>query len=290
MTTKALRTTLIVLLSVYLLTTLSYLVVAFDLEQFGYRISNPDIFDMAHLGLMLAQWAVVITGIIGMVRAFKNASAPLPNILHFPLIWYFTSGIFSLGFQALHRPDPMQEEHPLYWLSWVYHLLFLSYAITCFLYFARQKNPTLPEGLRWVSPWSRLGAYLLDILLVLTIFMNSLRGLAFGNSVLDDYPFFNDSPYPLISIVLFIYYFSTEAVFGRTLGKALNGSFVVFERGRMISVLWRTLSRYIPLEAFSFIGRSEGWHDTLSRTTVRQERPVEPSSTTDQILRADQLV
>ena len=92
----------------------------------------------------------------------------------------------------------------------------------------------------------------------------------------------------MISIVLFIYYFGCEAVFARTLGKALNGSYVVFERGRVLSALWRTLSRFIPLEAFSFIGRSEGWHDTLSSTTVRQAGSAAPSAA-DPILRADEL-
>ena len=123
----------------------------------------------------------------------------------------------------------------------------------------------------------------------MTLFFVNLRALAFGNSVLDDYPFFNDSPYPMMSIVLFIYFFANEAVFGRTLGKAANGSFVVFERRRVLSVLWRTLSRFLPFEAFSFIGRSEGWHDTLSSTTVRQSAAV-ATINEDGILRADQLV
>ena len=289
MTTQALRTTLLVLLSLYLLSTLFYLVVSFSLEQFGYRMSGLDVFDMAYLGLMIAQWAVVVTGIIGIARAIKQASAPLPNILHFPLIWFFTGGIFSQIFQLLRRPDPMQPELDMPWWTWLYTALFLFYAAACVMYYARERMTTASAELRWVGPWSRMWAYLLDILLVMTIFFVNLRSLAFGNSVLDDYPFLNDSPYPMVSIFLFIYFFSTEAVFSRTLGKAVNGSFVVFERGRVLSALWRTLSRFIPLEAFSFIGRSEGWHDTLSSTTVRQARPVLPIGE-DPILRADQLV
>jgi len=93
----------------------------------------------------------------------------------------------------------------------------------------------------------------------------------------------------LVSLMLFTYFFTTESVFARTLGKAVNGSFVVYERARVLATLWRTLSRFIPLEAFSFIGRSEGWHDTLSRTTVRRVSLAKLNAE-DPILRADQLV
>ncbi len=289
MTTPALRTTLLVFLSIYVLPSLLYLITSFDPEQLGYRFSNPDVFDLASLALMVVQWVVVGLAITGIIRAIKYKSAPLPNILHFPLIWCFTGGLFGQLFQLLRRPDPLRPELDMPWWIWLYTALFLLYAAVCIMYYARERMTTASTELRWVGPWSRLWAYLLDIVLVLTIFFVNLRSLAFGNSVLDDYPFLNDSAYPLVSIVLFIYFFSTEAVFSRTLGKAMNGSVVVFERGRVLSVLWRTLSRFIPLEAFSFIGRSEGWHDTLSRTTVRRSRPAETSGA-DPILRADQLV
>ena len=289
MSTSALRTTLLVLLSLYVLSSLFYLFAAFDLEQLGYQFSNPDVFDMAHLALTLTQAVVVCLAIAGLVRAIKQQAAQLPNILHFPLIWFFTGGLFSLGFRALHRSDPMRPELAMPWWTWLYTLLFLVYATACVMYFSRERKAAASAEPRWVGSWSRLFAYLLDILLVMTLFFVNLRALAFGNSVLDDYPFFNDSPYPIMSIILFIYFFANEAVFGRTLGKAANGSFVVFERGRVLSVLWRTLSRFLPFEAFSFIGRSEGWHDTLSSTTVRQAAAV-ATINEDGILRADQLV
>ena len=289
MTPSALRTTLLVFLSLYLLSTLAFLISSFSLEQFGFRLSDPDIFDMAYLALMVAQWAVVILSGIGLFRAFKTSSAPLPGILHFPLIWYFTGGLLALFFHLLQRPDPEHGEMPLRWWPWVYHVLFVLFAVVSYLYFSSEKTPTSPDDLGWVSSWSRLGAYLLDIVLVMTIFFVNIRSLAYIGSVLEDIPFFNDSPYPMISIVLFIYYFACEAVFARTLGKAVNGTFVVFERGRMISALGRTLSRFIPLEAFSFMGKHEGWHDTLSSTTVRRKRPA-PAPMEDKILRADQLL
>ncbi len=289
MSTQALRTTLLVLLSLNVLQTLIALVYSFDLEQFGFGLRHLDVFDMAVVCLMLVQWVVVGLGITGIVRAIQRWSAPLPNILHFPLIWYFTSGLFSWSFAALRRPDPMRPEMTWPLWSWIHLFLFVVYAATCILYFAREKTPAASGNLRWVSSWSRMFAWLLDILLVMTIFFVNIRSLAYIGSVLEDIPFFNDSPYPVMSIMLFLYFFCTEVVFMRTLGKAANGSYIVFERGRVLSVLWRTLSRFIPLEAFSFIGRSEGWHDTLSRTTVRRVSLAKLNAE-DPILRADQLV
>lgn len=291
MSTHALRVTLLVFLGIYTLPTLFFVGSTILSEQLGFLLSSPDIFDLAYLALLMVQGTVVVTAIIGILRAIKNWSAPLPNILHFPVIWCFTGGLFTQFFHLLRRSDPLRPELDLPWWSWLYTALFLLYAATCIMYYARERMPTGYAELSWVGSWSRMWAYLLDILLVMTIFFVNLRGLAFGRSVLDDIPFLNDSPYPMISIVLFIYYFACEAVFARTLGKAVNGTFVVYERGRVLSALGRTLSRFIPLEAFSFIGKHEGWHDTLSSTTVRRTRPAPaPQPTDERILRADELL
>lgn len=276
MSTRALRVTLLVFLAIYTLPTLFFVGTTIFSEQLGFRLSSPDIFDMAYVALMMAQATVGICSIIGIIRAIKNGAAPLPNILHFPVIWCFTGGLFSQFFLLLRRPDPMRPELDLPWWTWLYTALFLLYATACAMYYARERVPADATAIRWAGSWSRLGAYLLDIALVMTIFFVNVRSLAFGRSVLDDIPFMNDSPYPMISIVLFIYYFACEAVFARTLGKAVNGTFVVYERGRVLSALVRTLSRFLPLEAFSFIGRYEGWHDQLSRTTVRKANKQEP--------------
>ena len=80
--------------------------------------------------------------------------------------------------------------------------------------------------------------------------------------------------YLLGIIVTFFYYVPQEALSGRTLGKMITGTKVVKEDGTKLTfgrALNRTLCRYIPFEAFSFLsgsGRPRGWHDRISKTKV----------------------
>lgn len=74
--------------------------------------------------------------------------------------------------------------------------------------------------------------------------------------------------------ISFTYFSLTEILFQRSLAKFVTGTKVVSENGSRPSVgqiLGRTLSRYIPFEAFSFFGGQGypvGWHDSLSGTRV----------------------
>ena len=69
-----------------------------------------------------------------------------------------------------------------------------------------------------------------------------------------------------------IYYTLFEMYFGRTLGKFITKTKVVSTNGDKPSlnvIFIRTLCRYIPFEAFSYLGSSKsGWHDKLSGTKV----------------------
>ena len=66
-----------------------------------------------------------------------------------------------------------------------------------------------------------------------------------------------------------------EAVFQRSPGKFLTGTKVVNESGGKPTfgqILGRSLCRFIPFEAFSFLfgdsSRVVGWHDKFSGTLV----------------------
>lgn len=69
-----------------------------------------------------------------------------------------------------------------------------------------------------------------------------------------------------------VYFVFFESVFGRTPGKFLTGSVVVdseFERPSLTRILGRTLSRFVPFEGLTFLGRdASGWHDRWSGTRV----------------------
>ena len=78
--------------------------------------------------------------------------------------------------------------------------------------------------------------------------------------------------YPLFIIISLIYYVTFETLTGRTLGKFITGTKVVDKNGekpKFLTILIRTLCRFIPFEAFSFLGAgATGWHDQLSKTEV----------------------
>lgn len=73
--------------------------------------------------------------------------------------------------------------------------------------------------------------------------------------------------------ISFGYFVTMEFFFQRTIAKFMTGTIVVSEDGGRPTfgqILGRTAARFIPFEAFSFIGSNEprGWHDSLSGTRV----------------------
>lgn len=73
-------------------------------------------------------------------------------------------------------------------------------------------------------------------------------------------------------LVPLAYYILVEGATGRTLGKLVTGTRVVNAAGGTPSfkqILGRSLARFIPFEAFSFLGDDgRGWHDSIPDTYV----------------------
>jgi len=74
-------------------------------------------------------------------------------------------------------------------------------------------------------------------------------------------------------LISFLYYVILESSSGRTLGKLIVGTKVVRLDGtkpHLMQTMGRTLCRYIPLEAFTFLmgTYAYGWHDRFSGTMV----------------------
>ena len=75
------------------------------------------------------------------------------------------------------------------------------------------------------------------------------------------------SGYIVSTIYFFVWEYYSE---GKTLGKLATGTRAVSIDGTNMSasqLFYRSLSRLIPFDAFSFLGNN-GWHDTLSETRV----------------------
>jgi len=81
---------------------------------------------------------------------------------------------------------------------------------------------------------------------------------------------------PLIPIIILVpifwtYYIATEHVFQQSLGKLITKTKVVSVSGNkpsFLQIIFRTLSRSIPFEYFSYLVTVEGIHDRISKTRV----------------------
>jgi uncharacterized RDD family membrane protein YckC len=73
-------------------------------------------------------------------------------------------------------------------------------------------------------------------------------------------------------LILAIYYYLTEMYFSRTIAKYFTKTLVVMKDGskpNAYTIIKRTLCRFIPFEAFTFLGsNARGWHDVFSNTYV----------------------
>ncbi len=76
----------------------------------------------------------------------------------------------------------------------------------------------------------------------------------------------------IVSIIIaFLYYLILELIFQATIGKALTKTTVISITGnhpRFKNLLIRSISRFIPFEAYSYINSEVGLHDKLSKTRV----------------------
>lgn len=72
-------------------------------------------------------------------------------------------------------------------------------------------------------------------------------------------------------VIMLLYYVPMEYYTGRTLGKLMTGTYVVSMDGAKPSfnqILLRSLTRLVPFELFSFLGKNNGWHDKWTNTQV----------------------
>lgn len=73
-------------------------------------------------------------------------------------------------------------------------------------------------------------------------------------------------------LVSLVYYTAIESITGRTIGKFITNTRVINEGEKKATpdeVFIRSICRFIPFDAFSFLGsEGRGWHDSLAGTFV----------------------
>lgn len=131
-------------------------------------------------------------------------------------------------------------------------------------------DPVDTQPLEAASEGRRFGTFLIDYVcfVVLSMAIGVLTVLLFGR---EGGEALRKVPGILLgSIDMLVFYSFFEGIWGRTPGKFILGTVVVNAAGGQPTfgqVLGRTLSRFIPFDAFSFFGE-EGWHDSIPKTRV----------------------
>ena len=138
-----------------------------------------------------------------------------------------------------------------------------------------KKNEILSK---MASKGKRFANYLLD--LIFFMIFSYIFGVVLGIVLLFVSPesllIFEEDNKPLEYLLGFIaamiYYSSLEGLTGRTLAKLITKTKVITENGEkpdFETILIRSLCRFVPFEAFSFLGSEDtGWHDRWSKTIV----------------------
>ena len=136
-----------------------------------------------------------------------------------------------------------------------------------------QSDVAAPETSRDIVPASkgrRFGTLLVDyvMFMLLSFGIGVVVALLFGDRGVKAMQSIPD--FALGLLILSAYYVFFEGIWARTPGKLVFGTVVVTETGTKPSikqVIGRTLCRFIPFEALSFLSE-RGWHDSIPKTRV----------------------
>jgi len=163
----------------------------------------------------------------------------------------------------------------------------MGYCIKCDKFWSLQPGQMCPEhGTKLARHKAamallRLGNDIFDHVLIIPItFAIVIVAVALGFVKTDYFENMDSaSDYALSFILFLLYYFVFEIVWQRTLGKFITGTKVITADGKkptLNAIAIRTLIRFVPFEAFSFLGeRVYGWHDRWSGTYVIKAKRFE---------------
>ncbi len=107
---------------------------------------------------------------------------------------------------------------------------------------------------------------------ILGVVLALIGGMALVNTIVDS-SFFNIA---VTYGTILLYFIVFEFFLQKSIGKYLSKTIVVNENGEkptLKQIVGRTFSRFIPFDAFSYLGSSvRGWHDTLPNVYVVDEK------------------
>lgn len=126
------------------------------------------------------------------------------------------------------------------------------------------------QSLASVSKGRRFGGFAIDYLcyIGLSMAVGFLTVLVFGQEGIQ---ILKEIPNAILGCFLLLFFYCFfEGIWARTPGKFILGTMVVNAAGEKPGfgqILKRTLCRFIPFDAFSYLGEGR-WHDSISKTQV----------------------
>lgn len=260
-----------------------YLVIAYSILNIyilirisltGYILYFPDVysfnpFEIFHFdAYFIFTRLCILSFLIGLGICIVQRKCLLNKFMLLSIQLFFIEYIFSIFIKRIFTVESGYflsfSMDPLMILVRLIILLLLLY---CLVYFLMKRTSDTNYLERRESKSARFLNLLFDSILIFLLFTMLVRQIRSDGYAFQDIEFMNKNPYILLLVIRFFYYFVLESVFLQTPGKLYNGGQVFYARNRFKSILVRTLSRFIPFEAFSFFGKI-GWHDSISRTSV----------------------
>jgi len=209
---------------------------------------------------------------IGCFQLIKEKEIRMLKIFKLPLFLFVATMLAWIisNLLTLNTETSFFTSKIISWQSKTLKLLDFVLLGFVFIHFYKKRTFSLSKKNKIETPkLSRFINSLIDGIFILNISIY-FSGVLTQGSILDNYL---PKEYIFILYALFLrisYYFVLEVIFLQTIGKLHNNNFVVFKGNKVTAIFKRTLSRYIPFDAFSFLG-DDGWHDSVSETKVMQE-------------------
>ncbi|WP_337042683.1 RDD family protein [Emticicia sp. 17c] len=249
-----------------------------DIENGFYRPYNlTQLYFSLKIASILTSVVFPICSLIGVSRFHKTGSL---RLFQGPLIFVFFIHFFYLCFVfSAPEIDYIQVITSVIKLILTFILLvYLSKQIRIIVGTSDDYQDTFVEqtkGIRFLNS-------LLDAFIVLHfsfVVISWLKNIFFhinydsGNG----YGYSDNTPLQILilrlSIIVtpLVYYCICEGIFKTTFGKIVTNSAVINQEEEIISFrqgLVRSICRFIPFDALSFLLANRGWHDSVSNTTV----------------------
>ncbi len=255
----------------FLLFSISYIVLELHYISIPHWLSSFNMsapWDYSYAIKDIFHYTSTVLILISVVKLIQQKEISMIKTLKFPILFFISSQTFWFVFSSISTEFSFftLNGSNKFWYS--YPLFFLKFIVLglIIVHFSQKTTAPIQVSSKQVSKGARFINSLIDSLLIFAFVMSNLMGLSKG-FIFESIPYFNDSPYWYYFLNMFAYFFVLEILFLQTIGKLHNNSVVHYEGNRFVRILFRTMGRFIPFDALSFLG-SKGFHDSVSKTTV----------------------